>query len=508
MRERRITAVVVIVALVAALVGNLLTNTVNVAGPGWQIGLLGALLVLAAVLVLAEWRRAQAQRAPADEGDRCSCVVPQTPVPSPFRAAPWWSRGVAGLETRRYQISPKRVQKVFAGAGWEGTLRSLYPNHPPISLAGVSFPVWAEVAAPELRSKNLDLDAAIGDLHGEVPRVDRYDAEDLGFDPRGRAEFRHTYWRRDERRRFNAETFALERIVRRGPGDFLVDARYGRYFQSVATSEMLEREFIDAVSRRPGAVLPMSAFPRREWLREQTNGNEIFDGSNRSAALSVAAAVIVREERGYSALLSRRSSEVKTHPGFQHVFPSGILAPTSSRYAAPKGEYSVKRAFLREFAEELFRYDELTHDSQDLRDAIRGIWPIEHMLDATVPGPNGEPPVVEIRYAGISVPLLTLRPELYVVLLVRERGWFDDMVDRSRRNCARHGFNLNWEFEDGRENVHGRRLDSIRIELDDRLELIDRRQITPLNTVPHAAAALWLGTQVARDLVQSADLQP
>ncbi|MET8064539.1 hypothetical protein [Micromonospora sp. NPDC005313] len=65
------------------------------------------------------------------------------------------------------------------------------------------------------------------------------------------------------------------------------------------------------------------------------------------------------------------ASSVKTHPGFQHVFPSGILAPTSSRYGSERAEYSVKRAFLREFAEELFGYDDLAYDSRDLRDSRR-----------------------------------------------------------------------------------------------------------------------------------------
>jgi hypothetical protein len=490
----------VIVGALLALVGNLFTNTVQVAGRGWLVTLGGTVLLLVAVLVSIEVRRERERgKEPEREANQCPCPVPRMSGRPAFKAAPWWSRGLAGLETRRYGVSPKRVRTAFSGAGWEGTLRSLYPDHPLVSLGGASFPIWAEVAAPRLRR---DLDSALGDLSsGDLPLVDRYDAEGMGFDPRGRAEFRHTYRRRNERKRFNAATFALDRITRQGAGDFRVDARLGRYFQSVATSEMLEREFIKQVSRRPGVVQPLDAFPRRRWLREKVGGDEIFDGAHRSAALSVAAALIVREEKGYRALLGRRSAGVKTHPGFQHVFPSGILAPTSSRYVGPRAEYSAKRAFLREFAEELFGYDELAHDSRDLRDAIRGIWPIEHLLKATEPRPDGQPPIVQIRYTGLAVPLLTLRPEIYILVLVREPGWFDDMIDESRSRCRRHGFALNWEFDDDRDDVHGKPLDSIRIELDERFELTDRQRLTPLNTVPHAAAALWLGTQVARELV-------
>ncbi|MEU8158767.1 hypothetical protein [Micromonospora parva] len=494
------------------LAGNLVTNRVDVPGERWLLLVLGAFLILLVVVATVEARSRRDGSAPVPmtiaedfagrRSDGCTCEMPHHELhvrTAPHQPGPWPLRTLAELESRRHSISDSRVRKVFHAAGWEGTLRRLYPETPLVSLGGVTFPIFAEIAAPELRG---DLDSAIGDItDNSRPDRRRYDAEGRGFDHRGRAEFRRTYWRRDEVRRFNAETFALDTIERHGPGRVRIHARYGTYFQSVATSEMLEREFINVVSHRPDAVWSLRDFPRRAWLREQAGGNELFNGAHRAAALSVAAVVIVKEQHGYSALLSRRSGDVKTHPGFQHVFPSGILAPTSSRYGSERSEYSVKRAFLREFAEELFGYDDLAFDSRDLRDALGGIWPIQHLLNATQPGPFGERPAVEIRYTGISVPLLTLRPEVYVLVLVRQPGWFDELVSGAERKCRRHGFNLNWEFEDARGDIHGKRLNSIRVELDDQFALTGRQRLTPLNTVPHAAAALWLGAQVARDLV-------
>ncbi|WP_406071148.1 hypothetical protein [Micromonospora sp. NBC_01638] len=494
------------------LAGNLVTNRVDVPGERWLLVVLGVFLLLLVVVAAVEARSRRdgsaavpmtiAEDSAGRRSDGCTCEVPHQGLhvrTAPHQPGPWPLRTLAELESKRHSISDSRIRKVFHAAGWEGTLRRLYPETPLVSLGGVTFPIWAEIAAPELRG---DLDSAIGDItdHSRPDRR-RYDAEGRGLDHRGRAEFRRTYWRRDEVRRFNAETFALDKIERHRPGRVRIHARYGTYFQSVATSEMLEREFINVVSRRPDAVWSLSDFPRRAWLREQAGGNELFNGAHRAAALSVAAVVIVKEQHGYSALLSRRSGDVKTHPGFQHVFPSGILAPTSSRYGSERSEYSVKRAFLREFAEELFGYDDLTFDSRNLRDALGSIWPIQHLLNATQPGPLGERPAVEIRYTGISVPLLTLRPEVYVLVLVRQPGWFDELVSGAERKCRRHGFNLNWEFEDDRDDVHGKRLNSIRVELDDQFALTGRQRLTPLNTVPHAAAALWLGAQVARDLV-------
>ncbi|MFI7069787.1 hypothetical protein [Micromonospora sediminicola] len=89
---------------------------------------------------------------------------------------------------------------------------------------------------------------------------------------------------------------------------------------------------------------------------------------------------------------------------------------------------------------------------------------------------------------------------MYVLVLVRQPGWFDELVSAAELRCRRHGFNLNWEFEDDRDDIDGKRLDSIRFELDDQFELTSGQRLTPLNTVPHPAAALWLGTQVAREL--------
>jgi hypothetical protein len=439
-------------------------------------------------------RRARQERA------ACTCKnrVDADPArPGEHRPGPWLPRKIEELRVGRFVNSLDTIRSVFAEGAWQRTLTELYPNHPLVTVGGHSFPIWAEVAAPHVRE---GLDTAIGLLApGGPPSIRDYDREKRGFDPRGRAEFLHTYRRRDGRNRFNGITYALDRIHRFGPGDFRVDARYGTYFQSVATSEMLEREFINAMSRDPSRPLTLGDMPRRAWLHEHTGRDVLFDGAHRAAALSVAAAIIVAEaDGGYSALLSRRSADVKTHPGFRHVFPSGILQPTDSRFRRERDEYSVRRSFQREYAEELFGYGELTWDRLGLSDSLQGVWPIDELTEAVAAGK------VDMRFTGLSVPLLTLRPELYVLIFVREPGWFDDMVHRSRLNCARHAFKLNWEFDDERERITGRSRDSIRLELDADFQPVDRDEpLSPLNTVPHAAAALWLGGQVARDLVRS-----
>lgn len=461
-------------------------------GAMWVAGSVLALVAGIATLVGLPGRQIKLKRPPCT----CQSAVDAEPrETAEHRPGPWLPRKFEELRDGRFSNSP--ANRVLAETPWREGLQALYPDHPLVSIGGETFPIWAELAVPDMQ---VDLDAAIGFLApGPLPSTSEYDSEKRGFDPRGMAEFRHHYRRCDGRSSFNGITFALDRVHRLGPGNFRVDARYGTYFQSLATSEMLEREFISAASRNPRNPLTLADLPRRAWLHERADGDVLFDGSHRAAALSVAAAIIIAEPGGgYSALLSRRSAGVQTHRGFRHVFPSGILQPTNSRFRRERDEYSVSRSFLREYAEELFGFSELTWDSQGLSDSLRGIWPLDELTAAA------ESRKIDIRYTGLSVPLLTLRPELDLLVFVREPGWFDDMVHRSRTNCTRHAFNLNWEFEDERKRITGHKYDSIRLELDAAFQPVDRGEpLNAVNTVPHAAAALWLGGQVARDLIRA-----
>ncbi|MBT8228245.1 MAG: hypothetical protein HKP61_12510 [Dactylosporangium sp.] len=345
----------------------------------------------------------------------------------------------------------------LAGKGWQATLESLYPDHPLVRYGDHPFPIWAIPATPDDQT---DLEAALGTLNTSTqPSFDRYDVgfdadgrpSQRGYDPNGAAEFAQHMGQIRSRSRHNGPAYAFDRLRTDG-ARMVLDARPGTYFDSVATSEVLERELLDALAAHPDDRIPLAALPRRRWLHDRLarSGHDttvITDGRFRAAALSVSAAMLmVRPDGGVDALLARRSVEVLTHPNLFHVAPSGLLAPPPGTPIPWRQGFSVRRTILQELAEEL-----PGHEGIDLN----------------------------IRYCGISVPLLTLRPEICLVILVRDPDALRRRTTFNWEYCGLHHLPLNSDLtpRDGAGIVH------------------------PTRLVPHAAAALHLATTVARSLL-------
>jgi hypothetical protein len=102
---------------------------------------------------------------------------------------------------------------------------------------------------------------------------------------------------------------------------------------------------------------------------------------------------------------------------FYHVTPSGILAPLGGASQKWDAEFSVKKSILREYAEALFSYKKLERgrleDGRLLTAYNLLSDPRIHSLPAAETAGD-----VKIRYTGLSVNLLTLRPEIHTLILV------------------------------------------------------------------------------------------
>jgi hypothetical protein len=377
-------------------------------------------------------------------------------------------------------------RSVFRGSGWSTTLRSLYPRFPLLEFAGAEFPIWAEVAAPTDRDR---IDIVLGDLlDGEDPREDSYPAR---FDPAGAAVYRDKLAHIDETSSFNGATYALDRIEFDNGPRFKVHARHGTYFHSLATSELLEREMIDQLYADPHREVSLDRLPRRKWLHEVVGGERVVvDGRRRAAALSVAATLLMAEPDGtYSAVLATRSGRVETHQMFSHVAPAGIFAPINAERRNEEKEFSVRQCLMREYAEELFGYGDLEQGDGLLATDVSALPPIQALCRAEQEG------IITLRYCGISVPLFTLRPEIYVLIFIKDPGWLNREIQRA--NSTDHWFELNWEYERVKD------LDAVKLRLDPDMRPIHPAQVRPWLMVPHAAAALYLSTAVGRHLIRS-----
>ena len=412
----------------------------------------------------------------------------------------------------RFIPDPLKEHRVLSAGGWKKTLHNLYPDHDLVTFGGHEFPIWASPAdlAESRREARLD------ETNGPMDRLDdaiepSFAAYGIGtdaagetrlrgFDPEGAAEYAYLQRSAASRSRHNGAAYAFERI-RRLDGRLRIDARPGTYFDSVATSEMLEREFINAQAATPDAPIHLEQLPRRRWLHNQVAAHPrsdvtdhrdrtvLFDGRFRAAALSVATTMIfARPDGSHSALLVPRSPEVLTHPGYMHVAPSGIFAPISRNWRTWADEFSIEQTVVREYAEELFGYEDLEDSTGHLDAALDFVPPIRRLRQAIRDG------AVEMRYCGISVPLLTLRPEICVLIFVRDSRWFDAEIGRAKHE-DRHPFAFNWEYRPGPGRT------AVQLILDPEFTPIDSRGVIhPTRIVPHAAAALHLSTAVARQI--------
>ncbi len=381
--------------------------------------------------------------------------------------------------------SPVAGTTALSGRGLAETLRRLYPDYPLLEFAGQPAPVWVQPAA---REQWFDLEAPLGRLRAQQPATRGEYPSD--FDPTAKPLHEYHCQTEDPPRKFNGATFALDRIRRKGQ-ELAIDCTLGRYFVSLATADALDNELLDAQAAAPEVALGLAELPRRGWLHERVD-DPVLDGSRRSAAVSVGTAVIFATPRGgWAVFVAPRSAEVATHALLNHVAPSGILSPLDDGFTPPEEEFSVRRTVLREFAEELYDDNELDVGSQFFHD-IDDVPEIRRLAELVATD------AADLLYTGVSVNLLTLRPEIGTLLLVRDPDWIRRESSRELTRPMRSG----WEYlrREAAGQLRGRDYISA-LPLDAAFLPTAKEQLGPSALVPNAAAALALAAPVAAERV-------
>jgi hypothetical protein len=252
----------------------------------------------------------------------------------------------------------ERLRRTLSSEGWANTLRTIYDSgdedaarrFPLLTLCGEAFPITVFPALDD----GHNLDAALDDLIEDVPARKE-------FSPRYHDELKREFigLTRIENRRglFNGPAYLMDKFDTTAG---TISARPGWYFEMKVTSHGLETELMNALRRRPDRTVPLSKLRKRAWVHEAAGDDPLRDGARRAAGISVAAVVLFsRPDGGYQILLPQRSKEVEQHPGFYHVAPSGIFSPIKEPETTGwRQEFSVFRCVLREYAEELFNYED------------------------------------------------------------------------------------------------------------------------------------------------------
>ncbi|HKD76482.1 MAG TPA: hypothetical protein VKB76_13350, partial [Ktedonobacterales bacterium] len=150
-------------------------------------------------------------------------------------------------------------------------------------------------------------------------------------------------------------------------------------------------------------------------------------------------------------------------------------------------EFSIRHNIEREYLEELFSLPESAGDEKDWRyfyDDAR----LHYLRDLLARGD------AELRLTGISVSLLSLRPDICALLLIRSEDWHRRHIgDPPTPHDAIH---LNLEYTAGDSAASS---SALFFDLaDDDAALIRRGGITADQVVPAGAGAFWLGVDALR----------
>lgn len=399
--------------------------------------------------------------------------------------------GSSRAQDRRTAEKQRTLGRVLDGGGLYATLRKLYPCYELVDLWGVTMPICAFPADP---SKWGEPDSVLGQHpKGELPGRAEY-SED--FDEKGREEFdmmveRYKAASAEERKKlFNGPTYSLDKIHLPTPGSPLkIDFKFGRFFTKEVTCEGLDAEMMAALRADPDRPVALGRrIGMRTWLHDQVD-DPVIDGRHRDGAVSHATVIMLANTTGtYDLFLTRRTGDVATHPYFSHVCPSGIFSPHSNDPAGDRREFSVVRNFYREFSEEMYNKPEHERPPND--------WDED-------PDPEKEPEVqrliqlidvgdATLSYTGVSINLLTLRPEICLLLRIEDPEW----LDRERKILPpARGLRLNWEYLlDSADEVQLSKKQPThwRVILSKQLRRANGQVFEPSWTVPNAAAAVKL----------------
>lgn len=268
---------------------------------------------------------------------------------------------------------------------------------------------------------------------------------------------------------YDGTTFALTHLRTR---PLRIEAAFGSYFDMIATCAALDQELQDAAN---GTYI--RAPQRSHYHRSVTHEEALTRGTGRSAAIGGIVLTVFNDEGTYRLLLGKRSAKQATRPNHIHLLPAFMFQPLQQPMHPQ--EWSLRHHVYREVLEELFGLDE--SDSLAFYDHP-ALVALQHMMDAGQAG---------LYVTGIALNLMTLRPEITMLLLIRDPQWWQ------RVHAPDSPFPLAINDESSAFLTAPIATDeALLAALPPEMHLI---------TPPHAVAGLWKGVDLARELLKAAD---
>lgn len=275
-----------------------------------------------------------------------------------------------------------------------------------------------------------------------------------------------------ELRRTRDVTNGMSYVLHRLSFDPLtVEARLGHYYDMLATCDALDQEL------RSYARGEQDGLPHREQFHAAITPEEaLYSGAGRCAIIGVATLTVFNHERTYKAIVAKRSNRLAVGAGLYHVVPAFVFQPSGPE-AFYSAEWSLKHQILREFGEELFAMPEFAEwDGVTIANYFYDEPPVHELLTML---DNGH---AALHLTGVAMNLLTLRAEICTLLVIHDPDWYARWKDELRAAL----------FTERQETLY--------VPVDDTSALPDN---LPMQMTPHGAAALWMGIDRVKELVQS-----
>ncbi|TMP32051.1 hypothetical protein [Pseudoalteromonas rubra] len=139
-------------------------------------------------------------------------------------------------------------------------------------------------------------------------------------------------------------------------------------------------------------------------------------------------------DEGYQALLAKKAPQAN---GFNdmHVIPAAMFQPVCNNPMKFEKELSFKDQVIREVAEEIFDYPEVSGSLQNnyLRE-LYGYPEISHLEELFKNG------LAEFHVTGLSLDMFRLRPEILTTIIIHDENW-------AKQQLGEHKAIGNWEAE-------------------------------------------------------------
>jgi hypothetical protein len=375
----------------------------------------------------------------------------------------------------------QHAQKAYQNPYLPSYLRWKYPQAPLLSAAGQTYPV---AIYPAPTTQRTDLDSVLcrplrrmrqrdDDL---LPQSSKYRAlaHRLGLDPYDRPCFTMIQMHQ-------SPTLALE-------------CGLGSYLRALDTCDEFAWEIFCNHEKLTGESPTLfERFDNHLLFRSRLHSavdDPVCDGQRRSAAVAVSTLIAFYDDERLTLLLKRRSKTVAVHSGMVHVIPSFMFQPATSYLDE---EFSVVHNFEREYLEELFNRAEPEESEGDWQ-YFYGDSRLRYLRSLIA---NGN---ATLLFTGLAVNLLNLRPEICLLLLIKDPEWY---AHHRRNPDGDERFKFNDEWLRVTDMPHNAQTAVARIKYcQDDAEFLSNARLKSWDLVPPGAAALWLGKRVLDDILQ------